>query len=299
MLIRHLPALVGLVLLVAAPVPAAELPDSPDGTVRAVAEGVAAGQPEIIWHALPASYQQDVTELTRLLAETVDPQLWDAAFATCRRAAATLALKKNIILASSTLQQAGANVEELDAGWDAGVAVLDAMCSSEISTVAGLETMDWERFLKTTGASIVERARTAGDDAESNPIDELRRTEIETVSIEGDMAIVRMTRPGEEPEDVTLVRIEGRWVPADLAEGWDDRMDRAREGMGSMTDEERMEMSTQGMMFLGMADGFLAQLESVETPEQFDQMLAAIVGPFLEGMQAPLGEDPQMMPPTE
>lgn len=296
---RQLSALVGLMCVIAAPVAAADIPDSPDGTVRAVAEGIAAGHPEVVWHALPASYQLDVTELTRLLGETVDPQLWDSAFATCRRAAATLALKKDIILASSTLQQTGADVEEIDSGWDAGVAVLDALCSSDISTTAGLKTVEWEQFLETTGASIVERARTAGDDASSNPIDELRRTEIETVSVEGDMAVVRMTRPDEEPEDVTLVRIEGRWVPADLAQGWDERMAEARERLGSMTDEERMEMSTQGMMFLGMADGFLAQLEAVETPEQFDQMLAAIVGPFLEGMEMPVGDEAQEMPPVE
>lgn len=280
-----------LVLVLALPVSAAEVPDSPDGTVRAVAEGIAAGHPEILWQALPQSYQQDLTELTRLVADTVDPQLWDAAFATGRRTAATMALKKDIILASSTLQQAGTDLDDLSAGWDAAVAVLDAVCSSEISSIAGLKTVDWERYLATTGAAVVERARTASGDDGTNPIDDLRRTRIEVVSVDGDRAVVRMTPPDREPEDQVLVRVEGRWVPAEMADGWDTRMAEARERLSNITDEERMEMSTQGMMFLGMADGFLQQLEAVESPEQFDQMLAALIGPFLGGLQESMGEE--------
>lgn len=281
-----------LMLVLALPASAVDIPDSPDGTVRAVTEGIATGHPEVLWQALPPSYQQDLTELTRLLADTVDPQLWDAAFATGRRAAATMALKKDIILASSTLQQAGSELDDVSAGWDAAVAVLDAVCSSEISSTAGLKTIDWEQYLATTGADIIERARSASDDDGSNPIDDLRRTRIEVVSVDGDRAVVRMTPPDGEPEDQQFVRVEGRWVPSEMADDWDTRMSEARERLTNITDEERTEMSTQGMMFLGMADGFLQQLESVESPEEFDQMLAALIGPFLGGMQESMAEEP-------
>jgi len=291
MITRVVAVTLALVLVLASPALAVEIPSSPDGTVRAVAEGIASGHPEVLWQALPPSYQTDLNELTRLVADTVDPQLWDAAFATARRAAATLAIKKDIILASSTLQQSGAVGDDLDSGWDAAIAVLDAVCSSEISTTAGLKTVDWERYLATTGADIVERARSASEDDGNSPLDDLRRTRIELVSVDGERAVVRMTRPDGEPEDQELVRVEERWVPAEMAEGWDTRMDEARERLSNVTDEERMQMSTQGMMFLGMADGFLQQLEAVESPEQFDQMVAALVGPFLGGMQEAMGEE--------
>ncbi len=76
-----------------------------------------------------------------------------------------------------------------------------------------------------------------------------------------------------------------------MADGWDTRMAEARDRLTNITDEERIEMSTQGMMFVGMADGFLEQLEAVESPEQFDQMLAALIAPFLGGMQESMGEE--------
>jgi hypothetical protein len=291
MLTRLAAALATVALLAAPHAAAATIPDSPDGTVRAVAEGIASGHPEVLWQALPPSYQTDLNELTRLVADTVDPQLWDAAFATGRRAAAILAVKKDIILASSTLQQSGAVGDDLDSGWDAAVAVLDAVCSSEISTTAGLKTVDWERYLATTGADIVERARSAGGDDGNSPVDDLRRTRIEVVSVDGDHAVVRMTVPDEQPRDQELVRVEGRWVPKEMADGWDTRMAEARERLSNITDEERIEISTQGMMFVGMADGFLQQLEAVESPEEFDQMLAALIGPFLGGMQESMGEE--------
>ena len=146
----------------------------------------------------------------------------------------------------------------------------------------------------TTGAAIVERARTAGDEPESNPIDELRRTDIAVVSVDGDRAVVRMTPPDDEPEDQELVRVEGRWVPAEMADGWETRMAEARERLTNISDEERTEMSTQGMMFVGMADGFIQQLEAIESPEELDQMLAALIGPFLGGLQESMGEEMPM-----
>ena len=54
------------------------IPDSPDGTVRVVLDGLVEHQPEVVWRALPPSYQQDVLGLTRDFADTVDPaQLLD------------------------------------------------------------------------------------------------------------------------------------------------------------------------------------------------------------------------------
>ncbi len=67
-----------------------QIPSSPDGTVRFVAEKVADGHPEVIWEALPETYQTDINELTHLFATKVDQGVWDKSFSLLRKTAVVL-----------------------------------------------------------------------------------------------------------------------------------------------------------------------------------------------------------------
>ena len=287
------PILTSLAILcaVAATAGAADLPDSPDGTVEAVAAALADRHPEILWQALPKTYQRDITELTHSFAAKVDPAVWEAAFGVGRRTADLLHDKKEIILSSSFLDNAGEERDEIASGWDSMVALLDAFFSSEVSKVDALKTMDWERYLATTGRDLMtltaEKSRASGDDAFDREFTQkLGRTEAEVVSRDGDAATVRIITPDEEPEEMELVRVEGRWVPADMAEDWDEEVAEAKAKLASITEEEIQQGSMQMMMLIGMADGVIAQLETAETAEEFEQAIQGILGPFLGGMMA-------------
>ena len=86
---------------------AADIPTTPDGTVRAVAAGLADRHPEILWQALPPTYQKDISELTHAFAERMDPAVWDAVFALGSRTVGLLRDKKDLILSTSMVQAAG------------------------------------------------------------------------------------------------------------------------------------------------------------------------------------------------
>lgn len=282
---------IAILIALAATVGAADLPDSPDGTVEAVAAALADRHPEILWQALPPTYQRDITELTHTFAAKVDPALWEAAFGVGRRTTGLLRDKKEIILSSSFLDNAGEERDEIASGWDSMVALLDAFFSSEVSKVDALKSMDWERYLATTGRDLMnlaaERSKASGDDAfEREFTQRMKRTEAEVVSRDGDAATVRIITPDEEPEEMQLVRVEGRWVPADMAEGWDEEVAEGKAKLASITDEEMQQGSMQMMMLIGMADGVIAQLETAETAEEFEQAIQGILGPFLGGMMA-------------
>ncbi|MCP4894978.1 MAG: hypothetical protein GY911_14350, partial [Actinomycetales bacterium] len=76
------------------------LPDSPDGTITAVADALAKGQPAILWAAMPASYQKDVTGLVQDFSARMDAQIYDKGFAVVRKAVAVLKKQQKFILAS-------------------------------------------------------------------------------------------------------------------------------------------------------------------------------------------------------
>ena len=275
---------------------AAGLPDSPDGTVRAVAEALADRHPEVLWQALPPSYQSDITELTHTFAAKMDPTVWDAAFGLGRKTATLLRDKKSLILSSSMLEAAGDERESIAGGWDAMVGVLDAFFTSDVARLETLKTIDWERYLATTGRDLMnlaaERSKASGDDAfEREFTQALRKTKVEVVSRDGDRATLRMTAPDEEPQEEQFTLVEGRWVPSEMADGWEQNVAEAKQKLASMTDEEIQEGSMQAMMVIGMVDGILTELESVETAEQMEQALQGLLGPFLGGLQGMMGPE--------
>ena len=290
-------AIAAILMAVTLPAFAAGIPSSPEGTVRAVAEGLADRHPEILWQALPPTYQQDITELTHAFAERMDPAVWEAAFGLGSRTAGLLRDKKDIILSSSMLKAAGEEHEKVEGGWDEMVDLLDSFFASGVSSLDTMKTIDWEKYLATTGRDLMnlaaERSKADGDDTFDREFTQkLLQTKIEVISSEGDSATLRMTAPDEEPEDMQLTRVEGRWVPNDMAEDWDQNVAEARQKLSEVTDEEIQQGSMQAMMMIGMVDGVLAELETVETAEEFELAIQGLLGPFLGGMMGPGEEEP-------
>jgi hypothetical protein len=271
---------------------AVDLPDSPEGTVRAVMQSLADRHPEVLWQALPASYQQDITELTHAFADTMDPEIWDTAFRLGNKAVGILRDKKQYILESSLMSASGDRRAEVETNWDSAVAALDSLFSSEISDLESLVRIDWERFLRTTGAEIMDRAHdisaaAGGEDADEDVLAMIRQTTVDLVSRDGDHATVRVSAPGEEPEEVSLTLVEGRWVPTDMAEDWDANIADAKQDIAGLSEEEMAENKMQVMAFFGMADAVLDQLAAVNSTEEFEQAMQSISGPFT-GMGAGL-----------
>ena len=285
-------ALAALLIALAAPALSVEIPDTPEGTVTAIAEALADRHPEVLWHALPPSYQKDVTELTHAFAARMDPTVWEAAFDLGRRAVGILRDKKAIILDSSTLEPAGDDRQSIEDSWDTMVSVFDGFLTSDVSRLGALKIIDWERYLTTTGRDLMNRAAEASKKGDDDAFDreftqKLRQTKVEVVSREGDQATLRVSAPDEDPEEMQLTRVESRWVPSDMAADWDQKIAEATQKLAATTDEEIQQGSMQAMMVIGVVDGALTQLESVETVEEFDQAIQGLLGPLLGGAMGP------------
>ncbi len=284
--------LAALVVAVAAPALSIEIPDTPDGTVRAVSAALADRHPEVLWQALPPTYQKDITELTHTFAGRMDPAVWNAAFGLGRKTVGILRDKKALFLSSSMLQAAGDDRRRIESGWDSVVSVLDSFFSSDVTRLETLKTIDWERYLSSTGRELMNQAaevsKARGDDAFDREFaGKLRQTKIELVSRDGNQATVRMTAPDEEPEELQLTRVEGRWVPSEMAVDWDVKVAAAKEKLATITDEELAQGSAQAMVVIGMADAMLTQLATVESAAELDQALQGLLGPLLGGLMQP------------
>jgi len=267
------------------------IPDSPDGTVLAVAEALQDNHAEVLWTALPESYQSDITEITKTFAEKMDPDVYDRVFAVFIRAVEVLDDRKDIILASETFKSAGAETEEIRTGLSNTQAFTETLKASELATLEGLGSVNWEQFLATTGNEFLQHAKAIEAEEGENPLNDLDSLKVETVNVSEDKATLRISSDDHEPEDVEMTKVEGRWVPSDLANEWEKTMEEARQGLAEMTPETMAAQKTQIMMFIGMADGLIEQIASLQTPEEFDAAIGPMLAGFIGGGMGDMGDD--------
>jgi hypothetical protein len=275
------------------------IPDTPDGTVLAVAEALRNNQPEILWSALPESYRRDINEITRTFSEKMDAAVYDRAFALVMRAGEVLDDRKEIILASETFRSVNADAGEIREALSNTRVFLETLKTSEIATLQGLGQVDWERFLATTGGTLIEKAAAIERADGGHPFEKLDSLEVKVLEIADDRAKLQINSADHQPQEVDMARVEGRWIPAEMADDWPRFVDEARSAFAEMTPENMAAQKTQIMMFLGMADGFIEQVALLETPEEFDAAIGGILAPFMGGAAMGEGDDAEMEMPED
>lgn len=245
----------------------------PAESVEAIAHDVAAGRAAAVWEALPASWQADVTGVVHGVAGKLDRDVYDKAFGLLGKVDRLLREKKQYILGSAGFRDSGLDRGEIDRNWDAMSSILKSITASDVRTLDGLGRLDVGRFLAKTGTPVwqqMTRLVEAADDPEvARGLDAMRTLEAKTLSQEGDSATVAVTMDGETNE-VEMTRVEGKWVPADMAREWD--------GMIAGAGDQVVGIDLAGskvlvMQALGVADATLDVLLAARSQEDFDRAI--------------------------
>jgi len=261
------------------------IPDSPDGTVRVVLDGLVRHHPEVVWRALPPSYQQDVTELARAFADTVDPVVFDRAVAVARKGAVVLQSKKDLILGSDSVARSQIDPESLDTLWEASVHMLDAVLASEVADLQTLRDLDVDAWLAGTGSALMDQASllpAENEEMESfaQRVAEFEHADVGLVSEDGDSAVVTIAAPDETPVELELVRVEGRWIPAELASQWPHAIAEADSRIRSLDsdDDAAAQLRVQVLFGIGIVEGFIDEIDRMETSDELDGLVGGVLG---------------------
>ncbi len=257
---------------------------SPDQAVMAVVNGLGENQPEVIWQALPASYQDDVSGLVREFAGQMQGSLWDQTFGTLNTLTRVLDEKRQFVLEHPMVAEQLSKSPNAEVTYDAVVTLLKTLLSSDIASLQRLSDFDGERFLATTGSEVMARM---GDLAALSPdsketLDEISSLRVTLSRTEGERAWVLIEKPDEKTEEVEFVVVEGKWVPAGMAEGWDSGIAGAREQLSQAALDPAQ--TAQAGAMLAMVDGSLAGLLAAQTSEEFQASLQGIIGLAMMGM---------------
>jgi len=104
----------------------AGIPQTADKALRAVLYGLHEHRPDALWDALPASYQQDVSDLVHLFAARMHPQAWTWFLQIARKGAIVLRLPRDDREEASTIAAAfDDDAGDDDAGTVENVSVKD------------------------------------------------------------------------------------------------------------------------------------------------------------------------------
>ncbi len=261
----------------------------PEVAVKAWFEGLAKG-PSSVWDAFPASYQKDVNGLVHLFSENMDADLWGRGFGTVNKLAALLKSKKEILLDPSFLQGANMEKEEAGAAFDHLVGILETLAASDISSLDKMKRFDGGKFLSTSGAQFFTHVEplanlASAKQGKTSKLSDIANTKVTLVKSEGNTATLKIEVPNEEPREKDFIKVEGKWIPENLSpEKWKEKMDEARKNLAQLAPSLK-EKKTSALQAFDMIDGFLGKVEKVETKEELQAELFAIMRPVMQVFQ--------------
>jgi len=277
-------------------------PLGPDESILAMLNGVNNQQMEAVWNFLPASYQQDVNGIAHEFASKMDPEMYNGTFETGQRLAKLLKDKKEYILKNQMIQGLPVPPEKMDEFWDPTTNIISALVNSDLSSLDKLKSFDGGKFLSTTGNQLAKSVMALSSlvpqkEGEPSFSEKLKQTKVTVVTTEGETATIKIEAPGEEPKEEQMVKVEGKWIPKNLADNWDAKMADVRKKLADLTPEQVTAQKEQTLAGIKQVNETLAKLENAKSEEEFNKTLSPILAPV--AMLAPmmmmqLGQQPMM-----
>ncbi|MDA0834290.1 MAG: hypothetical protein O2955_12955 [Planctomycetota bacterium] len=279
--------------------------ETPDAAMLAMIQGVRNQQLEAAWNFMPPSYRDEVNSLVQAFAGKMDPEIWDRTFEVLRHLVTALESKKEMILSDPNLEGAPLSSEQREEAFGAVIALLTTITECELSDLDKLKEFHGGEFLRGTGSSLMAQGLAMAQMMPGNPVqseflDKLDNTTVTVLTSEGDAATVQLEAPGEEPEEVALVRVEGYWIPKDFAEQFPGSIEQAKAQVEMISPEMIDAQKDQILAVLGSVDQIASGIEAAESREELTQTLQQAIAPIMMmamggGMGGPgsgIGDDP-------
>jgi hypothetical protein len=266
-----------------APKPAA----TADAAVMQMVDSMQKNQPEGLWDMLPSSYQTEANETLHRFADKMPADMYNQGTGLLQKLEKVLKTKKDLILENPMLEESPVDISE---SYDQMVAVLSAFTSSDLMSVEKMKSADIGQLVASIGGELMDVAtrmdlEEAASTGELQEMLEFKQTmasvKAELISEDGDSAVVRISAVDEDPEEVEFVKVEGKWIPADLAEGWSEMIAEFKSGVEEM--EITPEQASQVKMGITMVGSILDQLQAAETQEDLEMIIGGALGMLMMG----------------
>lgn len=263
-----------------------KIPESPDRAIEFIVRELAKGNGAVLWQAMPASYQGDVNSIAQLAGTKIDAEIYDRIFTMLGRISNVFDQQKEFVFGSSLM---GGQTEEVGASqlreaWPSIKNVIETLTTSPLASAEGLKGFDGAAFFKGTVTDLLadlDALAKLDPEREKPLLASLSEVQVSLVQGSETEALLEMSMPGEEVETETFVKLEDRWVPQEMAAGWDEQIAEARTQLEAIDPAQLEKQKPQILGVFAMFDGVLAQIEAAKTQEQFDQAIQGAMMPIM------------------
>jgi hypothetical protein len=262
-----------------------EMPAEPHAAIQAIMRELAEGNGGALWLAMPSSYQSDLNSLAQLAGTKLDSEVYDKVFTIVSRIAEVADKQKEFVF--NTSLRPNASEEEtarLREAWPTMMQLLETISSSSASSTARLQNFEGESFFNNTVSAILEGIDTLAKlqpDADQPVLSDYASATIRVLEETDTEASLEITLPDAGPEVENFLKVDGRWVPQELASKWMESMAEAQASLEAFDPAEFAAQKSQIMSVFMMIDGVLMQIEAAETQEQFDESLQGAMMPMM------------------
>lgn len=251
---------------------AEKVPDAPDKVVLEAAKAVKEGELVLLYAMLPDSYQKDLQDMYNKIPSKVDGAMYAKVWTLLDKAFAAAKKNKDKLAegAPIPIDQVIAPVEEF----------LTLAKECKLNDYEAMKTLNIAAFLADHGKKLADYGwKTAGifkkEEVEmaKGMMDGIKAEAKDVKDAEATVAVTG----GPEPIELKFVKVEGKWIPKDLADNWKEGIAEANkeldEGLAAL---EKNKEQING--FLTGAEGALTKFEESGKLED--------LGPVMGAMQA-------------
>gem|GEM_PF-3627782 len=211
-----------------------QVPNTAEGVVNKASAAMKDYKIGEVYAMLPESYKKDLQDLTTGYIAIIDAETWDNSAKSLGNVFTGAA--KNPDEVHKSLGQFAEMVkkdelkealEELDDQWT----ILEKSGLTKYSTAKSLNI---QKFLNESGPAILKSMKEYSEmlpQTEENPVmeaDDLADVKVTVKEKNANRTLLTITNKDGESEDVAFVKVEGRWIPEELALGWKDRIKAAK-----------------------------------------------------------------------
>ena len=252
-------------------------PDTADGVVKEALKAVSEKDPGKIYYMLPDSYQADVQGLKDMVVAKLDKETVDNGLKALGQVVAGLAKHKDKIL------EAGLPIplpkEALGPAIDQIVALWGILQGAGLDTYDGWKTLDVGQFLLANGGTIMKGAMDVAAKTEEGAMIGMVTAMVSAVTVEvkssGDDETILLVGMDKDKDEMKFVKVEGKWIPADLQKGWKDGVAEAKKGI----EEGLAEYEGQKDAIKAMSGALVAAAGTFEETGDMAALMGVFGGP--------------------
>ncbi len=271
--------------------PPVEIPAEPDAAITTILRQFSKQNGGILWQAMPASYQTELTEIIQLVPSKVDDEFYDKIFSIVSQFVGILEDKQEFIFNNQMLMTYPEDVK-FQKAWPSFVGMIETLTSSQLGSIEGLRSFNGNEFF---GNTVSKMLRYFDDVVVSAELEEFnngqltfvnfaKQAVVSVVESDGNRAKLKITIPNRQ-EIHEFIKVEGKWMPDGLNVNWLAFMANAKDYLAILTPEEMDKKQAELIPILEFFEIQLTQMEEAQTQEQFDGVLSGCISflPMLLG----------------